>query len=190
MAATINALIDIDCKPIRPDFWAVDAVTTVKLDDQPFTKLQITARASKDMQAKNWKRAASHCSGSGLEKGTPSFVAARKAITYLRKRGLLAQAQALEYAVVGFFREPKEEDMSKSAFCHRCGKRKRNTRWHQVYECADNAAITDDMFLKTNYLIKKAVEGCKVEACLWLRGMVPFDAQDCLGQVEIHEARI
>ena len=31
-AATISALIDIGWKPIRPDFWGIDASTTVRLD--------------------------------------------------------------------------------------------------------------------------------------------------------------
>ena len=38
-AATIAALVDICWKPIRPDFWAVDELTTVKLDQLPFTRL-------------------------------------------------------------------------------------------------------------------------------------------------------
>ena len=132
-AATITALVDIGWKPVRPDCWAADDNTSVKIDGAPFTKLQIIARASKDAQTKNWIRASSHCHGSGLERGTPSFKAARRAMSYFRKHGLYSQALALEYCVVGFFREFDDEDFSRAAWCHRCGKGKRNTRYHQIY---------------------------------------------------------
>ena len=54
------------------------------------------------MQCKLWAKAAEHSHGSGLELGPTSFCAARKAITYFKKRGLYSAAKAVEYSVVGF----------------------------------------------------------------------------------------
>ena len=63
--------------------------------------------------------AARHQHGGGLELGLPSFEAARKAIKYVRKAGLLSAAKALEYAVVGLFCEPADDDTSTGAYCNR-----------------------------------------------------------------------
>ena len=145
--ATIQAILDIGWKPVRPDFWIVDDATSVKVNQEPFTKLQVIARASKDLQKKLWQRAAKHEHGGGLEKGIPFFKAARRALKFFRKRGMFAQAKALEFAVVGFFRDPTPEDISTKAFCHRCGKRARNTRLHQIYFGQDNETITDETFV-------------------------------------------
>ena len=88
--ATIQALQDIGWKPVRPDFWVVDDTTNVKVDLEPFTKLQILARASQDLQKKVWRQAASHEHGGGLEKGIPSFKAALHAVKCFRKHGMHA----------------------------------------------------------------------------------------------------
>ena len=106
VAATISALLEVGWKPIRPDFWEVDKLTTVSLSIQPFTRLQITARATHDLQKKVWSQAAAHLHGKGLERGIPDFGAARRAVKYFRKNGLFAEAKALEYAVVGFSGSP------------------------------------------------------------------------------------
>jgi len=131
-AATIEALLEIGWKPIRPDFWGIDETTSVKLDAQPFTRLQIIAKATNDLQRKVWKEAAKHQHGSGLEAGIPSFSAARKAIKYFRKNGLHNAAKALEYALVGFFRDPEEGDDRTITCCHRCGKRAKATIFHII----------------------------------------------------------
>ena len=48
-AATIAALLEIGWKPIRPDYWSIDENTTLKLDDQPFTRLHVIAKATNDL---------------------------------------------------------------------------------------------------------------------------------------------
>ena len=188
VAATVSALSDIGWKSVSPDHWLVDNLTTIKLDAQPFTSLQILTRATRDMRMKTWKRAAEHSHGSGLELGPPSFVAARKAIAYFKKRGLYNAAKAVEYSIVGFFRDPSDDDMTTLAFCHRCGKRKRATRFRIVYECADNENIELDFFEKTKKLVSKATRGLEDRASYWLRGMVPFQQGD--GEIAIHEAAV
>ena len=118
--------------------------------------MQITAKATNDLQRKVWKEAAKHQHGSGLEAGIPSFSAARKAIKHFRKNGLHNAARALEYALVGFFRDPEEGDQRTITFCHRCGKRAKATRFHIIWECSDNENILEHIFEKTKKMSKKA----------------------------------
>ena len=77
----------------------------------------------------------------GLETGIPSFEGVRSAIRYLKKNGLFREARALEYIMVGFFKDPEPNDDSHTAFCPRCAKRKMATRFHTTYDCLDNDNI-------------------------------------------------
>ena len=58
-----------------------------------------------------------------------------------KKHGYLAEARALEYVLVGFFRDPTDDMPDHEAIRKRCAKRCRATRFHSTYECADNQAI-------------------------------------------------
>ena len=109
-----------------------------------------------------------------MELGVPSFAAAKKAIAYFKKNGLYSAAKAVEYALVGFHRDPADDDFSNLAFCHRCTMRARATRYHMIYECPDNDNISVPIFLKTSKLAKKAKRGKEKWACYWIRGMVPY----------------
>ena len=91
-----------------------------------------------------------------MESGIPSFSAARTAGKYFRKNGLHNAAEALEYALVGFFRDPEEGDERTISFCHRCGKRVKATRAHMIWECVDNENLLDQISEKTKLLSKKA----------------------------------
>ena len=82
VAATVGSILDLGWKPVSPDFWVIDSTTSVTLDQQPSTRMQLIAKATEDMHKQVWKAAAKHEHGSGLELGVPSFVAAKKAIAY------------------------------------------------------------------------------------------------------------
>jgi len=145
-AGTINAILRTGWKPARPDLWQVEEGTHVVLDKEPFSRFQVIARAFHDLQGKVWAKAAEHEHGGGLETGIPSFEGARSAIKYLKRNGLFKEARALEYILVGFFKDPEPDDHSHTAFCPRCAKRKRATRFHTTYECPDNENIDLEMF--------------------------------------------
>ena len=49
VAATVGAILDLGWKPVSPDFWIIDNDTSVTLDQQPFTRMQLIARATEDM---------------------------------------------------------------------------------------------------------------------------------------------
>jgi hypothetical protein len=161
-AGTIAALMEIGWKPVKPDFWVVDKETTVHLNQHPFTRLQIISCATKDLQKKVWAKAARHQHGAGLELGLPSFEAARKAIKYFRKAGLHSAAKALEFILVGFFKDPEETDDRTICFCNRCGRRARATRHHIAYVCEDNSKIEDKLFHKSKNFWKKSKSIWKV----------------------------
>jgi len=165
-SATISALVDLGWKPTKPDHWKVDDATSIQLDNQPFTRLQILTRARRDMQCKLWAKAAEHSHGSGLELGPPSFCAARKAITDFKKRGLYSAAKAVEFSVVGVSRDPAEEDIATISFCNRCGKRVRATRVHCIYECVDNEHLSQEIFVNQE-AVRQGQEGYR-RPCLFL----------------------
>ena len=155
-AATINALLRAGWKPPRPDLREMENVDIVEVNKQPFTRFQITARTHHDLQEEIWKKAAKHEHGKGLETGTPSFQAAREAIKYLKKHGYFVEARALEYVLVGFFRDPDNDTPSHLAICKRCTKSCRATRYHTTYECDDNNAIEAEIFQKSTKVVKEA----------------------------------
>ena len=92
-----------------------------------------------------------------METGIPSFEGARSAIRYLKKNGLFREARALEYIMVGFFEDPEPNDDSHTAFCPRCAKRKRATRFHTAVACPDNENI-DFYFFKTKKISSRQVK--------------------------------
>ena len=99
-AGTINAVLRAGWKPARADMWQVEKGTNVVVDNQPFSRFQIIAKAFVDLQVKTWERAAQHEHGGGLETGISSFEGARCAIKYLRKHKLYREARALGYILV------------------------------------------------------------------------------------------
>ena len=116
-------------KPAAPDFWTVDSDTTVRLNDQPFTKFQIIARALIDLQLNNWKLAARHAHDSGLETGIPDFGPCRRAIKYLNSHGLHVAVKGLELSMAGALFDPGPEDARPHTKYVRCGKAQA-TRFH------------------------------------------------------------
>ena len=58
VAATVGSILDLGWKLVSPDFWVIDSTTSVTLDQQPFTRMQLIARATDDMQKQTWKAAA------------------------------------------------------------------------------------------------------------------------------------
>ena len=65
---------------------------------------------------------------------------------YLRKHGFYDEAKALEFVVVGAFRDPEEEAPEHIRICARCAKGKKATRFHIAYECGDNKEIWAEVF--------------------------------------------
>ena len=56
-----------------------------------------------------------------------------------------AEAKALEFVIVGAFRDLEDEAPEQIRICARCAKGVKATRFHITYECADNAAILADI---------------------------------------------
>ena len=79
-AGTIAALMEIGWKPVKPDFWVIDNDTQVKLDTQPFTRLQITARVTRELQTKNCAMLLYIHMGRDLKKGILDSGPAKQAI--------------------------------------------------------------------------------------------------------------
>ena len=170
VAATINSVLRAGWKPARPDLWQVEEGTNIEVTKLPLAKFQIIARAQHDLQVKVWAKAAAHEHGGGLETGIPSFQAARDAVRYLKKHGYYAEARALEYVLVGFFRDPDENTPPNLIHCPRCANKLRATRYHTTYECDDNRKIEAEIFIKSNKILKEAKVQHKNSPCLWLRG--------------------
>ena len=140
-AATINALLRAGWKPARPDLWNIEEGLNVQVSKEPFARVQTIARAHHDLQEQVWRKAAAHEHGKGLETGIPSMQAARVATKYLHRHGHHAQAKALEYILVGFFRDPDDSTPEHKRVCNRCAKGCVATRFHITYECDDNQQI-------------------------------------------------
>ena len=147
--ATINAVLRTGWKPARPDLWNVAEGINVQVSKEPFARFQTIARAHHDLQVAVWKRAAEHEHGKGLETGIPSMHAARDATRYLHKHGHHVQARALEYILVGFFRDPEDTMPKHKRICNRCARGCVATRFHITYECEDNTKIEADFFAKS-----------------------------------------
>jgi hypothetical protein len=189
-AATINALLRAGWKPARPDLWKVEEGLNVEVSKHPFARFQTQARAHHDLQEQVWKRAATHEHGAGLESGIPSLLAARHAMKYLKKHGYFVEARALEYVLVGFFRDPTEETPEHEGICKRCPKRCKATRFHSTYECLDNLEILAEIFQKSAKVIREARSEHKKFPCLWLRGLIPRALLRKKGQASIFEAKL
>ena len=153
-AATINAALQSGWRPARPDLWLFEEGLNVGISNSPFARFQTIARAQVDMQNELWKQAAKHEHGGGLETGIPSMQSARNATKYLRKHGYYTEATALEYVLVGFFRDPDDNTKEHMMYCSRCARRIRATRFHNIYGCSDNLAIDAEQFIETNKIVK------------------------------------
>jgi len=172
--ATINAVLQAGWRPARPDLWHHVDGLSLHLDGKPFTRFRTIAAAHEALQSQAWKRASKNEHGAGLETGIPSFAAARRATKYLHKHGFHKQAKALEFVLVGFFRDPEPDEPGHKAWCKRCGKKARATRRHTVYECPDNENISEEIFRRTNAVLKEATEEHFVlYSVLWFRGIIP-----------------
>ena len=64
--------------------------------------------------------------------------AARETVKYLRRHGFYAEAKALEFVIVGAFRDPGEEEPEHIRICARCAKCKKP----RASTLFTNAAIT------------------------------------------------
>ena len=131
-AGSINAVLQAGWLPSRPDLWHTSDGTQIKIGNKPFSRFQLIARAQEDLQRQVWVKASNHQHGKGLETGIPSFEAVRKAIKYLGKEGFHIEARALEYVMVGFFRDPGEEESGHMTSCKRCGKKARATMYRHT----------------------------------------------------------
>ena len=108
----------------------------------------------------------------------------------LRKHGYYREAKALEYVMVGFFRDPTEEDEPHIKCCKRCAKGKLATRFHKAYECDDNRNIAAEVFKKTQWVVRRAKTEAKDHVVLWYRGLIPANLLEQPGEVEVYEAQI
>ncbi len=101
---------------------------------------------------------------------------ARRAKASFVRQKWFAEAATIDHLVTGAIREP-DVDSERGAVrservCPRCGAAVA-TRWHELYACPANDAITDPAAAKMEGIAKEARSKWEQLACLWTRGIMP-----------------
>ena len=80
MAATIVTLLEISWHPAQPHLWITNRPGEIAaLTGEMWEMSSITAAVQEAFQQQQWQDASKHFAGDGLQFGTPSFAAARRA---------------------------------------------------------------------------------------------------------------
>lgn len=122
--------------------------------------------------AQNWRRAADHACGKGMESGVHFGLTVRSKAHF--KSDATNFTLWMQLVSGGILTEQvrSENRMGESPVCRRCGLADESVR-HMIYECSCNRLIEDPVIDETAYLIEEAA--ASDYDCLYARGIVPMD---------------
>ncbi len=178
MAATICTLVELGWKPASPAHWRVDDQLMAVADGAAYAKAHVLARAQEDLIKNIARRANGHPQGKGIGDNI-FFDGLRQARRALVKEGEFVAASALELIAIGSCTDPQVDDQHGARnehYCCRCSGRVLATKYHDYYECPDNAVVDGPVHLMsdaTKELLREARAEAASFPCLWFRGIVP-----------------
>ena len=170
VAGTICTLVEIGWKPAAPDRWVTADNVMAMVGTAPFAAARILVQATAAIQERTLRQNSAHAHSDGIGKH-PSLEPARKVQKHFLRKGMVREAAAVDYLVVGALSDPvagpngilRDEDM-----CHRCGGKVAATRKHTIWTCPHN--IHDE---QEKMLARQAERGWDEARCLWARGITP-----------------
>ena len=129
MGATIATLLQLGWNPATPDRWIDHKDRLIEINLHDSGNRDVLKEVERRAEEQCWEEAAKHYSGAGLEKGIPSFQAAKSAWRKFMKDDQKAEAKALEAAVCGGC-WPGEREL-RPRKCFRCGANE--NKWHRYW---------------------------------------------------------
>ena len=183
VAGLIATLIDIGWNPKKPDVWFTQEGTMWWMTRDPMDMLQIRNEFLQLSELADWRAAARHHLGTGMEGGV-HVVPLLKLRRKLKREGLIVQVGLLDaIATAGLWTDHrcKEAGYSISSVCKFCGQSD-DTEEHRLWGCKVIMDSDDPDIARSNHLAKYAQrladDGsgetmAQRAQCFWLRGLIP-----------------
>ncbi len=174
LQATVATLGQIGWIPNGPSRWLAPARThDADLDDAaPTAGAEIENAIRETAVQANWRRAAGHHLGGGLDEGAPSLEPARAARQWLTRRGRATEAKALDMVVCGGARHGGRACLRRHC---RCGAIE--TPFHRYWSCPLLHAMTnaagDSVTAETQGLAQEITDHWMRYECMRGRAMLP-----------------
>ncbi len=175
LQATVATLGQLGWVPSTPARWLASCRSTyADADDgDPNAHAQILQAVRRSAQDAVWRRAAAHHLGRGLEEGLPQLEPARKARKWLTRRGLAAEARALDTVLCGGAWHGGRANLRRRC---RCGEEE--TPFHRYWSCGKLSDVVDEngnRLVHSTQWLRKEFENTQLSKyeCLWGRGILP-----------------
>ena len=203
IGACINVLRAAGWKPIQPDHWIAPGPRAAFLNaPEPHADTDIVAAITADLNQLQWKEAAEHFMGRGLEQGPPTFEAHAAAKRILSKLAdaekdveatpvadapllpsTVARLAALDAVEAGG--ATVGERYSTPQPCWRCGALHEDA-FHRYFNCPANQCehlrSMEPAIARTDFIgVSVAAEKGEFELSLWARGIIPASKSSLLG---------
>jgi hypothetical protein len=178
ISGTIHWVQLVGWLPALPNYWT-DArdpndIKDVLLDSGNATNSLIMKDYRQEIIRHEWRAAAHHQGGTGLEQGVPNTKISTDIIEHLRRRNLWDIASALKGTLIGtaWPNHRRHADDPSQQICPRCS-RAPETLWHRYWECPNNASIPDEHLYIEESQFRKLFSPTTLKPTLNVSGPVP-----------------
>jgi hypothetical protein len=174
LQATVATLGQLGWTPNGPTRWLTPSKEHYAdiEDPAPTAAADIVGAIKETAEMANWKGAAAHHLGGGLEEGTPSMEPARAARKWLTRRGRATEAKALDMVVCGGAWHGGRANLRRKC---RCGQEE--TPFHRYWGCHLLETMTDErgerVVAGTQGLQQEIAEHWMHYQCWWGRAILP-----------------